>query len=96
MYVHILMLRYVLFCVSKGLPQGQSPIQEILIISKNGSFRINSELILNWTRASDSTDISTLELEANMLSQNNGHQSTNHVEPHPRKTETSTLEKLFL
>jgi len=55
-----------------------------------------SESILNWIRASDCTNISTLELEDNMLSQNNGHQSASHVEPHPRKTVTSKLEKLFL
>jgi hypothetical protein len=54
------------------------------------------ELILNLIRASDCTDLSTLELEAVMLSQNNGHQSASDMGPHPRRTETSVLEKLFL
>ena len=49
------------------------------------------ELILNLIRASDCIDISTLELEAIMLSQNNGHQSPSDMGPHPRRTETSVL-----
>jgi len=48
------------------------------------------ELILNLIRASDCTDISTLELEAIMLSQNNGHQSPSDMVLHPRWSETQT------